>query len=100
MGIVAVGSRKISSRFSLFKRRITGSFELFNEKREDIFLDPTATIPIYYGSTASFKKANIGEVKKQGYEISLNYSESLNNGLSYYMRFTYGFNENRIVVTS
>ncbi len=86
--------------FSLFKRRITGSFELFNEKREDIFLDPTATIPIYYGSTASFKKANIGEVKKQGFELTLNYSESFKNGLSYYVRLTYGFNENRVVTAS
>jgi TonB-linked SusC/RagA family outer membrane protein len=84
--------------FALFKRRITGSFELFNERRVDIFLDPTATLPNYYGSTATFKKANIGEVKKQGYELTLNYSESFRNGISYYLRFTYGFNENRIVV--
>lgn len=86
--------------FALFKRRITGSFELFNERRVDIFLDPTATLPNYYGSAATFKKANIGEVKKQGYELTLNYSESLKNGISYYIRFTYGFNENRVVVAS
>ncbi len=86
--------------FSLFNKRVTGSVELFNEKREDIFLDPTATLPLYYGSTATFKKANIGQVKKQGYEVTLNYSESLRNGLSYYVRLTYGFNENRIVVAS
>ena len=86
--------------FGFFNKRVTGSVEFFNEKREDIFLDPTATIPFYYGSTATFKKANIGEVKKQGYEITLNYSESLRSGINYYVRLTYGFNENRIVIAS
>jgi len=86
--------------FSLFNRRVSGSVEFFNEKREDIFLDPTATLPLYYVATATFKNANFVEVKKQGYEITLNYSESLRNGLSYYLRFTYGFSENRIVAYS
>lgn len=86
--------------FSLFKDRLSGSVELFNEHREDIFLDATSMIPDYYGSTASFKKANIGEVKKHGYEFSLNYSDVLANGLSYYVRLTYGFNENRILIAS
>ena len=86
--------------FMFFDKRISGSVELFNEKREDIFLDPSSTIPLYYGSTATFKDANIGEVKKQGYEVTLNYSESLRNGINYYVRFTYGFNENRIVIAS
>ncbi|MGQ1945735.1 SusC/RagA family TonB-linked outer membrane protein [Geofilum sp. OHC36d9] len=86
--------------FALFNKRISGSVELFNEKRENIFLDPSNTIPLYYGSTATFKDANIGEVQKHGYEISLNYSEALKNGISYYVRLTYGFNENRVVVAS
>ncbi len=86
--------------FSLFKDRLSGSVEFFNENRKDIFLDPSNTIPTYYGATATFKDANIGEVKKQGYEISLGYSDVFKNGFSYYVKCTYGFNENRVVVAS
>jgi len=86
--------------FSLFKDRFSGSVELFKEYRKDIFLDATSMIPEYYGSTAEFKRSNIGEVKKHGYEFSLNYSDVMANGFSYYVRLTYGFNENRIVVAS
>lgn len=85
--------------FSMFNKRVSGSVEFFNEYRENIFL-PLRTIPDYYGATATFKNVNIGEVKKQGYEITVNYSESLRNGFNYYVRLTYGFNENRIVAYS
>lgn len=86
--------------FGLFNKKLLGSVDFFNERRVDIFRDPTNTIPFYFGYSADFKQVNVGEVKKQGFEVSLNYSNVMKNGFNYFAKVTYGFNENRVVAES
>jgi len=91
--------------FSAFGNRFYGSVDFFREHRDGIFQMPM-DIPSYFGAIQtnfdknvenSLREANIGEVKKHGYEIALNYSDAFSGGLSYFVNFSYGFNENRRV---
>ncbi len=80
--------------FSVFNNLFSGSVDFFREYREGIFLTPQ-NIPPYYGSTADFREYNLGETEKQGYEIVLQHSYAPSSDFNYFVKFTYGFNNNR-----
>jgi len=84
----------IGADFSMFKNLFSGSVDFFREHREGIFLAPQ-NIPPYYGSTAEFREYNIGETNKQGYEIVLSHNYAPSSDFNYFVKFTYGFNNNR-----
>ncbi len=61
--------------FALFKGKLSGTIEYFNNYRYDI-LTKRSTIPQYFGvERSNLPPVNIGEVNNSGYEIEVNYRD-------------------------
>ncbi|WP_372772777.1 SusC/RagA family TonB-linked outer membrane protein [Mangrovibacterium sp.] len=75
--------------------KITGTLDLYNEKREDILMDVWA--PLWYLPTGSTATGNMGETKNRGLEVELKWNDRISENLSYWVSGNASFNENRIV---
>lgn len=63
--------------FALFKGKLSGTFEYFNNYRYDI-LTKRSTVPQYFGvQQSNLPPMNIGEVSNAGYEIEVNYRDRI-----------------------
>jgi TonB-dependent starch-binding outer membrane protein SusC len=84
----------IGMEFGLFKNRITGSFDIYNHKTEDILL--TVQLPFSNGATSTVK--NLGKTKGRGMELNLS---SINiqtkSGFTWSTDLNYYFNREEIV---
>ena len=78
-----------------FIDKITGSVDLYNEKREDILMDVWA--PLWYLSTGSTATGNVGETKNHGMEVELKWAEGIGQDFRYWVSGNFSLNENRIV---
>jgi TonB-linked SusC/RagA family outer membrane protein len=82
--------------FGFFEGLVSGSVDIFRDKREDILISGAdRAIPSYFGQQAPV--ANLGEVENQGFEVSLNLNQRFDNGLGIWTEFSVTHAENKII---
>ena len=75
-----VEKRNFGMEYSFLKGLISGSVDVFNDKRTDILVSGgSRAIPSYFGATPPV--ANLGSVKSQGYELEAKLNHSFDNGI-------------------
>jgi TonB-linked SusC/RagA family outer membrane protein len=86
--------RDLGVEIGLLKDMFTLSVDLFDEKRDKMLLEPLS-VTMLVGN--SFKDLNLGRMKKHGIEIESEFRKTTSQGLTYYVKGIFGFNENRIL---
>lgn len=86
--------RDIGLEIGIFKNLFTFSIDFFDEQRTKMLLTPQS-VTFLVGN--SFKDLNLGSLKKHGIEIETEFNKTTTNGLNYFVRGLFGFNENRII---
>ncbi len=77
--------RNLGADYSFFRGQISGSVDVFNDRRTGIVIAGSArAIPSFYGFVNSAPSVNLGEVKTNGYEIQLNLTHSFSNNIRVY----------------
>ncbi|MDE6395605.1 MAG: TonB-dependent receptor, partial [Duncaniella sp.] len=72
-----VTKRNLGLEYGFFNNIISGSVDLFSDKRTDIFMKGTdRAIPSYFGTAAP--DANLGAVKSKGYELEIKFNYPFN----------------------
>src|SRR5699024_10305987 len=85
--------------FGFFDGLISGTVDVFRDRREDILIaGGDRAIPSYFGHSAP--TANLGEVKNQGYEITLNLDYRFNSGLRLWTEMNMTHAENEVIERS
>jgi hypothetical protein len=84
----------IGIEFGFFKNMLTFNVDLFNEHREKMLLTPRS-VTMLVGN--SFKDLNLGELKKHGIEIEVEFNKTTATQLNYFIKGIFGYNENRII---
>ncbi|WP_227740334.1 TonB-dependent receptor [Salegentibacter sp. BLCTC] len=74
------------------------SFEidLYHEKRENIFVDISSTIPTIFGTAGTNVYANLGEVTNQGLDFSLDYNKQFNEDFRISAKGTFTYAHNNV----
>ncbi len=85
-------TRNIGLDFAAFKRRVTGTLELYKNTTKDLLI--SATVPSSTGYTNQFQ--NIGQTSNRGLEISLSAVLVETRDFNFSTTFNIGFNRNRI----
>lgn len=80
--------------FSLFKNRLTGSFDLYNKQGTDLLAN-TMGVPTE-GFGYSTYKINNGEMYNRGLEISLSYDVIRNADFFWNASLLYAYNKNKV----
>ncbi len=82
--------------YAFLKGTISGSVDFFRDKRFDIIVrGEDRAVPSYYGTTPP--AANLGSVRAQGYEIVLNISKALSNGVRLWANLNMTHSKNKIL---
>ena len=84
----------IGLEFNLFNSLITGNFDYFYEKRNDI-LTEYLTRPQWVGVTMAV--ANLGQTKNSGIEIELHHNNKIGKDFSYNVGLTFSHAKNEII---
>lgn len=71
--------------FGLFNNRLTGSFDYYIRKTDDM-VGPSEKLPVVLGTAVP--SSNNTNLKTFGWELELMWKDRLNNGLNYSARFT------------
>jgi TonB-linked SusC/RagA family outer membrane protein len=79
--------------FSLFKQRISGTFEVYNSNTKNLLV--ARTIPVMTGYASIL--TNIGEVNNRGIELTLNWVDIKRNKFQWNSSVTFAYNRNEIV---
>lgn len=79
--------------FTFLKSRLNATFELFDEKRKDIYMD-RQTITAWYGGEVP--ASNMGETKNHGFDIELTWQDRIGD-FAYWVNGNLSISENRIV---
>lgn len=89
--------KNLALDFAIKGGKISGTFEVFDNRRYDI-LTKRQTIPSYFGiASASLPPQNLGIVSNKGYEIELSYSGKVSKNLSFNLKGNYSFAKNKIL---
>jgi TonB-linked SusC/RagA family outer membrane protein len=80
--------------FSLFKKRLSGSVDIFNRNRYDI-LTTRGTVSTIFG--ANLPPVNLGRVNNKGYELELTYGDKIGKDFTYSVRGTYAVAINKVL---
>lgn len=75
----------VGLNFSMFRDRLTGEFDYYERKTEDM-LTKSKTLPAILG--VSEPQANAADLKTKGWELSLSWNDVLENGLQYSATFS------------
>ena len=86
--------RDLGIEIGLFKNLFTASVDFFDEYRDKMLLTPR-NVTMLVGN--SFKDLNMGIMKKQGFEVELEFNKTTAKNLNYYVKGIFGLNENRVV---
>ena len=86
--------RDLGFEFGFLKNMLTLNVDLFDEYRNKMLLTPRS-VTMLVGN--SFKELNLGELKKHGIEIEMEFRKSPTPNFEYYFRGLFGFNENRVI---
>jgi TonB-linked SusC/RagA family outer membrane protein len=78
--------------FSLFNRKLSGSFDYFDRNRYDI-LTTRGTVSQIFGQ--NLPPVNLGEVNNKGYEAELSYTGSIGKNFSFTVRANYAYAKNK-----
>lgn len=78
----------------MLNNRLSLSVDYFKEKRTGILISPNSTPSII---ATGLPNLNIGKVDNHGYEISLGWDHTLNNGIHYYANANMSFARNKII---
>lgn len=82
--------------FTLWKN-LSGTLDVFTEKRKGILEIPSASVPDYTGFNLQY--ANTGEVQNKGLEASLRYEQNANK-FKYYVGGSIAYARNKIIKRS
>jgi len=86
--------KDLGVEIGLFKDALTISVDLFDEFRDKMLLTPRS-VTMLVGN--SFKDLNLGQLKKHGIELEVEYNKTTASKLNYFVKGIFGFNENRII---
>lgn len=92
-----VAKQNIGVDFGLFDYKLSGSVDFFKDERDDLIARPSASVPIYFGSSVQLPFTNLGASESHGYELSLTYKNTTSGGFKYAATAFYAFNENRVL---
>lgn len=82
--------------FGFLQGLISGTIDFFQDRREDILIPgDQRAIPSYFGQQAPV--ANLGEVKNQGFELTLNLNQRFDNGLRLWTEMNITHAENEVI---
>ncbi|WP_244095025.1 SusC/RagA family TonB-linked outer membrane protein [Pedobacter alluvionis] len=77
-----VEKRNLGIEYSFFNGAISGSVDIFKDKRSDIMIGGSSrAIPSYYGFGGTAPRANLGQVTSKGYEIELKFNHAFNKDI-------------------
>jgi TonB-dependent starch-binding outer membrane protein SusC len=82
--------------FSLFKSRLTGSFDAYVEKASDLLYQYYVSVPPNLSDQVWL---NIGKIKSSGLELTLNYNVIRKSDLTYNITLTPSFNSENTLVS-
>ncbi len=86
--------RDLGIEIGVFKNLFTASVDFFDEYRTKMLLTPR-NVTMLVGN--SFKDLNMGIMKKQGFEVELEFNKTTAKMLNYFVKGIFGFNQNRVV---
>jgi len=86
--------RDIGFELGVFKNQLRINVDLYDEYRSKMLLTPNNLNSTIAGQ---FKQMNLGEMKKHGLELEIEFNKTLRNKFNYFVRGNFGFNENRII---
>ena len=78
--------------FSLLNKKLTGSIDYYNRKSSDIILP--VTIPRVISSQSVY--VNTGVVSNVGQELSLRWSDKINDNINYWVGTNFSHNKNKL----
>ncbi len=87
--------QNIGLEFRILDSKLKTEFDLYDEKRSGIIMQRNTIPEMLYGNTAP--KANLGETKTHGFDLSVTYNGIVNEDLSYYVTGNLAMSENRVV---
>lgn len=91
-----VEKRNFGVDFGFLNGLVTGSVDIFNDKRTNILVNGgNRAIPSYFGATAPV--ANLGEVKSHGFEVSIGLNKVFKNHIRVWGNFNITHGENEVV---
>jgi TonB-linked SusC/RagA family outer membrane protein len=78
--------RNIGVDFGFFRGDISGSVDVFSDRRTRIMINGTGrAIPSFFGYGGNAPNANLGEVTSKGYELELRLNHKFGNGMRVYL---------------
>jgi len=86
--------RDLGLELGFFKNTLTVNVDVFDEHRDKMLLTPRS-VTMLVGN--SFKDLNLGKLKKQGFELEVEYNKTTPTDLNYFVKVIFGYNENRII---
>lgn len=91
-----VEKRNIGFDYGFLGGLVTGSLDIFSDKRYDILISGSSrAIPSYFGVSAPY--ANLGEVKSHGYELEMRLNYKFSNGIRLYGNLGVTHSINKII---
>ena len=79
---------------SLFKSKLSATFDYFNNNRYDI-LTTRGTVSSVFGQ--GLPPVNLGKVNNTGFEIEVNYAGTVGKDFTYNLKGTYSYAKNKII---
>jgi TonB-linked SusC/RagA family outer membrane protein len=86
--------KNVGVSFSLLDYKLSGDFNYFYQKREDILVTRSASVPDFAGLT--LPDENLGKVNNFGYEVELHWKDKIGE-LSYNIGINYTQAKNKVV---
>ena len=86
--------RDIGLELGLFANKFRFNIDFYDEYRSKMLTEPQ-NVTFLVGNT--FKDLNLGELKKHGFEIEAEFTQTTKTKFNYYVKGMLGFNENRII---
>ena len=80
--------------FGLFDNRLTGELDWYNKSTTDILYHPSIYLTM---GTVSSAPANLGEVRNRGFELSLNWRDTIGKELQYSVGVNFAYNDNEVI---
>lgn len=87
----------VGLEFSIFNGLISGEIDYFAEKRDNMLVNPSASVPTEYGIGLS--QVNRGKMENQGIDLLLNVKKQFDKGIRAGVTLTYTFARNTLIET-